>query len=240
MKERKTTKCKKHGHSEFKLSFDDYVIDPWIDWLVDYLEKSVKSENYEDGETMQIGWMVNLIKKENGDLTLCEPDFKKMPVHWVASVSATLSHLFLQKYVAESLGLEKKLDIPTLTNTAIRCNKFGKQGAKFFASRTEPSENNPDDSGWFLGCVDEKHDHNNPKTLSLISLYEAATINPSIVPYLSLPENVSVMETGDPREFEIGIDDELLSVKEGSYLDKWLDNRIERDPKFEANQWHRI
>jgi len=233
MKQRKTTECKLHGHAEFSLFFDDHIIDPWIDWLVDYLEQSVETEKYVDGETMQIGWMVNLIKRDGEDLTIYEPDFEAMPVNWIKSVSATLTHMFLQRYVADSVGLTEQMDFPRFNQTAICCNKFGKNGIGFLASRFAPSANNPEDSGWFLSCLEPTHDHNSAEILSLISLYEAATINKFIVPYLALPEQICVMETGNPDDFTIGMNDDELPIERESYLQRWLSDRRMRDANFD-------
>ena len=226
------------GHPEFNLYFDEYVIDPWVEWFVDYLENSVQTEKYADEETMQVGWMINLIKSDDGALTIYEPDFKRIPVNWTKSVSTTLSHIFLQRYVADSIGLTERMNFPSYIQTAIRCNSFGGDPVGFCITRFEPSDTNRKDSGWFLGCLDPKHDHNSPQTLSLISLFEAATINKFIVPYLALPPQVNIIEIGDPNGFEIALGNDVLPIKEGSYLEKWLQDRRVRDAAFQRTVWN--
>lgn len=62
------------GHLEFRFHFEDYVIDPWIDWLIDYIEQAVQATTFKDGETIQLGWMINLIKQDGSELTFHEPD----------------------------------------------------------------------------------------------------------------------------------------------------------------------
>jgi hypothetical protein len=240
VKQKNTTGCGKYGHSEFCLYFDDHIIDPWTKWFIDYLETSVQTEKYEDGQTLQVGWMINLIKREGNELTVCEPDFESMPVQWTKSVSRTLSHLFLQKYVAESVSLTQQLNFPRYIDTAIRCSEFGKSGVGFFINRLEPSPNNPRDSGWFLGCLNPEHDHNSRSNLSLVSLYEAATINKFIVPYLALPGLVNVIETGEPDQFHLALEDRELTILPGSYLELWLKDRKHRNMDFARSEWNSL
>jgi hypothetical protein len=240
MKEITTTGCGKQGHPEFHLCFDDDVSAPWIDWLIEHLEKLVRTEKFQDGKTLRIGSMTNLVKADDKGLTICEPDFKSMPAQWTRSVSNTLSHFFLQKSVAGSVALTPCMNFPSYDDTAICCSQFGKDGVGFCALRGQPSPIDPKDSGWVLTCVDPEHDHNIASNMSPVTLYEAATANKLIVPYLALPEQVAIMETGNPSEFHIGLGDRALIVPPGSYLDRWLKDRVVRDVGFNRSIWNSI
>jgi len=143
-----TQKCKEHGHLEFSVQCDDTsALSPSLKWLLGWIEREV------------VGWSwLEIRQRPDGTLGLFEPDFQSLPVKFVDSVSNTLLHLFLQKCVAESLGLENEMTVPSLRDGAIVCTEFGSTEG-FIMSRVTPK---PADSGWFLGCDSEAHDHQSP------------------------------------------------------------------------------
>src|SRR6516162_7712802 len=123
-----TKNCQKHGHPEFLLWSDDASpLASQIDWLLAWLEEEVSNgKQFLPDQTVQVGWsLLKVFRRENGMLGLLEPDFKSMPINFVDSVSNTILHLFLQKFVAESLGLENEIDISSLRHSAIMCDRLG-------------------------------------------------------------------------------------------------------------------
>jgi hypothetical protein len=76
------------------------------------------------------------------------------------------------------------------------------------------------DSGWFIGCNRDGHDHHDAKQLTGISLFDAAvTWNAGFIPYAALPPGCYVMvENGRPR---ICRNDEWLPVLPNSLLAAW-------------------
>lgn len=238
LKQRKTAKCKTHLQPEFVLFYDDNIPEAWMDWLTQYLEESSEKSKYADGQTIQVGWILDRIKAEGDDLTIYEPDFESLPSKWNKSTSTTLSHIFLQRYVADSIGLTNELNFPSIRHSAIRCNQFPQDQPAFYITRCNPREDDPRDSGWFLGCLDSKHDHDNPENFALLSLYEAVMCNKFIVPYLALPVGVNVIEVGNPDGFEIAHGNDVLPPQQGSYLEKWLNDRRNRDTNFQRNSWN--
>jgi hypothetical protein len=128
-------------------------------------------------------------------------------------VSNTLLHLLLQESVAESLGLEAELVIPSCLESAIVCTEFGSTNG-FVMSRVTPKAA---DSGWFCGCGNQAHDHQSPNTLRRVSLYEAAVCkNPQIIPFLTLPPDTFVGFGGPCPVILRG--ETALAIRPGSYL----------------------
>ena len=209
----KTTGCAEHGHPEFVLDIGEANATDGK-WLVQFLEQAVASgERFEAGETFAIGWMITkVVAGKNGTLTLHEPDMKTMPVEFEPGVQRTLTILRLQKAIAESVGLEDELELPTLRDSAIVCTELERAKA-LILSRAEPDGN---DSGWFIGCTSPKHDHNDPKNLARASLYEVGIAAPRAVAYLGLPAGVQIVASdGAPHLERNG---KRLPIKPRSYL----------------------
>lgn len=158
--------------------------------------------------------MVTEVRNSNdGLLSFWEPDMRALPVAWKESVSNTLAHLRLQKDVVESVLSADALAHPSMLQSAIICTRFGQKDGMVM-ERTEPSGT---DSGWFFGCREEDHDHNEVAELRRVSIYEAAVrFAQQIVPYLALPDGVLIgVSKGVPAVFKEG---ELLKFKAGSFL----------------------
>src|SRR5258706_11366718 len=111
-----STRCSKAGHREFRLCGESPSLKQDADWLIDYLESSVlNGVNYEVGQRIQIGWMINRIEEgDEGLLRIAEPDFKHQPIVFVASVTKTLFHLRIQKDTADSLAMLDQLTLPNV------------------------------------------------------------------------------------------------------------------------------
>ena len=146
---------------------------------------------------------------------MLEPDFIEIPVNFVDSVTQTLVQLRLQKSVAESIGLEDQITFPSLRQSCLICTRVKDRG-RFVMERFEKSEN---DSGWYLGCFDNDHDHNNPNNLQRVSLYDAACGMLMCVPFLPLPAQTLVKVNG--TNFTISYKNEPLTPKSNSFLDQY-------------------
>jgi hypothetical protein len=211
-----TQKCGQVGHLEISVECDgDSALAPTLNWFLDWIENEVAiGRRFLPEQTIQVGWSVLEIRQRtDGTLGLFEPDFESMPVKFVDSVSNTLLHLFIQKSVAESLGLVAELDVPSLRDSAIICTDFGSTGG-FVMSRTSTKAG---DSGWFFGCNNSKHDHQSQDALRRVSVYEAMTRHEAgAIPFLGLPPDTFV-GFGDGVPYFSRRDVEL-EIRPGSYL----------------------
>jgi hypothetical protein len=219
-----TETCKEHGQHEITVECGDVsYLEPGLKSLLQWIEKETeKGRRFLPEQTVQFGWSILEIRQRtDGTIGLFEPDFRSMPARFVDSVTNTLFHLLLQKWVAESLGLEEELEIPQLQASAIICTEFGVTDG-FVISRVEPQAA---DSGWFFGCNNESHDHQNANNLRRVSLYEAAIrYQDKIIPFLGLPPDIFVGIGGDVPYFSRG--EKELSIRPGSYLHgKYVERR---------------
>jgi hypothetical protein len=211
----RTTTCALHGHPEFRIAYDPaVVIADDVKWLLGWLEGSVAGgARYAAGQTCQIGWAITQVRHDGDDLTICEPDMRHLPIAWSESVSCTLVHLRAQKDVVESVLGPGDLSFPSMRESAVICNRVGR-GEDLVMERVEPAGA---DSGWFFGCREVGHDHNDAAELRRVSLYEAVVGHaPQTVPYLALPPGILVgVGPGAPAMFHQG---EPLYPRPRSYL----------------------
>lgn len=228
MKERFTTKCRSLNQAEFRLLFEDHISEVQIDWLIGFLEDQARTEDFVDGQFLRTGWMVNGIRLDGDYFTLREPDFISRPmVTWIESATSTVQHLFQQRWVAESVGLEYELNWPSLRHWCILCKTIQDHSTSFKLQRDHPSGKDDLDSGWFIGCLDPQHRHDQAEDLYKMSLYECVVINPALVRYLALPYGTMVIENGDDfyLETEPGV---VANIVPGSYLDVWCKQEKKR------------
>lgn len=212
-----TTTCRRYRHPEFRLRYDPEIlaVEDDVKWFFSWLEESVsQGKRYVAGETCQVGWgMVEFRKDKYGDLTIWEPDMRQIPIAWSESVSRTLAHLRLQKDVVESVLSLEKACFPSMRDSAIICSRLGRCEG-LVMERGKPEGNN---SGWYFGCNDENHDHDDIAELRCVSLYEAAVnYSPRIVPFLALPEGILVVSSRSG--WSIFQDGDRLDLTPGSYL----------------------
>jgi len=209
-----TTKCRDHNHPELVLAFDSILEDD-ARWFAGSLEEMVQSgSRFEAGQTLQIGWSIAwFVTAENDTLGFEEPDMKSMPVRHQPGLTNSLAHLRLHKDTLESVLPADALCFPSLQQSCIVCTTLAHSNS-FFMNRDRPNNRH---SGWFIGCQADAHDHNDPSTLKLVSLYEAVVVLcPRALPYLAFPLGAVITVAETPSFSMAG---EPLEVRKGSFVD---------------------
>ncbi|OLO98838.1 hypothetical protein BVU76_28760 [Mycolicibacterium porcinum] len=213
MAQRRTT-AGASGHPEFTLEYEpDVVTELGIEWLASWLEDCIRSgTRFSVGETIAIGWL-NCYVTDHGDgtLGLSEPDFENVPPNLITGVSNTVTQLWYQREVADSVGLAAELEFPRYDQFAMTCERFVSVDTVLMHRYTHEE----DESGWYIGCADDDHDHDEAK-LRYATLYELAVAKPAIVGFLALPPDCSVLLGGGAPL--VVRQREPLPVREGSLL----------------------
>jgi hypothetical protein len=111
---------------------------------------------------------------------------------------------------------------PSLQQSCLVCAR-SKDRVDFAMERFAPSNN---DSGWYLGCTDTDHDHNNPDNLRRISLYELACDVPASVPFFALPKRSVVEVAADT--FSFIYEGRRVFPKRDSFLHQYFQNLMKR------------
>jgi hypothetical protein len=226
---KRTNKGRLLLHPEFRLEWDETIaltVDG--EWLVSYLDNQISHGTvFAPGSFLRLGCgLTRVDEKSDGYLTLSEPDFSELPMRFTNGVTVTLRHLRLQKSVAESVGFESRILFPDLRESGICCVRYG-DSVDFIMERSVPAGS---DSGWFIGCADPTHDHNDPAQLRRVSLYEQAVKMPDCVPFLALPPGMMALINGNL--IEISFENSKLQILPGSYLArKTGDQALRKDPR---------
>jgi hypothetical protein len=215
----RTTKCSAHGHPEFTITFAREVPLPGLEeMLLRYFEEGVAGgTQFKPGQTVLVGWAtLRLTQREDGTLGVLEPDLKE-ELKWTESVDQTLLDAWRQKEVLSSLGLLERIEYPRQAQQAIVCAQTW-EAPTFVLGRTDPSA--PSDSGWFVGCMDDAHDHQVADALSVVPLIEIAARLPALTQFLALPVGTDVVVSGEGGlRARVFIDGDEVKPRPGSYLD---------------------
>jgi hypothetical protein len=198
-----------------RLHYDETLaLDQDVQLLASNLEGlCARGAVYKGGETIQIGWTLVRLEARGRNLELTEPDWTgNVPIKFVPSVTSTVVHLRQQKDVADSLSLSESLAIPVINQSAIVCSRL--ESGLGVMSR-QPGEGS--DSGWFLGCGDPGHDHNDSGELRRVSLYEAACAVRASIKFFALPPGIEI-SFDSVRRFTVLFDGEECRIRPGSYL----------------------
>lgn len=95
-------------------------------------------------------------------------------------------------------------------------------------SRSEST--NERDSSWFVGCLDDGHDHNDTGNLRCISLYEAYLGQKGIQGFVTFPIEATIV-VGRKKGVAILKQGEQLGIVRGSFLDTWLQRMAHGEAK---------
>lgn len=196
----------------FSYEFDEQVVpqDLGEDFAAGF-----ETMDLQEGQTVQVGWMMLSVVAGPEGLELHEPDMSgETPINFIPGITRTLRDTMVQRYVTDSLGLTEYLDFPTLVQSVITCDRIQPGGALFF---TRPDHQEGHASGWVCCCCDKSHDHNDPAALTLTSLYDLGCRHPILVEFLALPVGSAViLVPGQNPAFYYG--DQALDILPDSYL----------------------
>jgi hypothetical protein len=220
-----TARCSEFRHREFILRADETVVrDVYLTNAAQTVEAMVAAgEVFQPDETFQFGWMTAKIVAEGSNLAFVEPDMQSFPIKWVPGLTETLRTQILQLFMLDSVSLRSEMEIPSIQESLIVCKRYDQ--SNFFMSRSV--HENPTDSGWFVGCMGGRHDHNNPDNLKCISLYEAFLNQRGIQGFVSFPVG-SMIVSSKKEGISIAKDGQNLDIVSGSFLDSWIDKNRER------------
>ncbi|HEX7622104.1 MAG TPA: hypothetical protein VF400_00935, partial [Anaeromyxobacteraceae bacterium] len=183
------------GHAEFLLEYDEAAAgEDEVKLVEKRLMQGVRGGfKHAAGQPVGLGVITGELSAEDGLLLVSEPDMVAFPIRYVRGVTRAAQYLAAQKPVLDSLEKAAGLvpDYPSILDSALVCKRLG-EGLGIL----ERAEKGTRDTGWFAGCRDPKHDHNDPGQLERISVYELLRRRPECVPYLPLWVGCKIVLTG--------------------------------------------
>jgi len=184
----RTTKCAADDHRELTLVLSAPPSVPnLVEGLVNYFEVSVaRGTQFKPGQTVLFGSSL---------LRITERDDGTLGVHalqaggtWTEAVDSALMRTWIQQEVARSVGLTPAFTHQMTTVTA--CVRALEGTALYYLTR-HPSKGGQD-SGWWLGCGEQDHDHEVQSAWASTPIVELAGKASFLEQYLALPVGTEV------------------------------------------------
>jgi hypothetical protein len=190
-----------------------------VEQFIQTLEGMVEGGSvFAPGQTLQVGWMITQVQRyDETRLTLFEPDMRSLPVKYVPGVTETLRQMMLQLFVIDSLGVTRnEMDIPSIRQSVVVCDRYLEaSGVLLMRGKAQ----NKSDSGWFIGCLDKEHDHQNTQNLAKIPLYDAFLNRNAIQGWMAFPSGTLIaLQGGQPPQ--VFRDGKELMILPDSFLDR--------------------
>lgn len=155
----------------------------------------LKTLGAQPGETVEFSWFVFRLTQTDGQLDIEALDFEKM-----ASFTKDFQ-LVDQIHSAQMQVLREEQASPEFCNLRqlAACSKSYTPGSpRAFISRVAAAEE--EQSGWYVGIVDDPLDVNDPGNVGIKSLYEISIKDQRLLPYWLLPVGYRVVFEGFPPE----------------------------------------
>jgi len=222
-----TRRCHERGHPELEVDYDpEKLLALDAERFAELLESMVHAgSRFEIGQSLQIGWSRAWFTRGSlpGLLAFEEPDMQSMPIARQPGLTYSLAHLRFQKDTLQSVLPADALEFPSLLDSCLVCSRV-ELSPVFFMDRHEPDGAI---SGWFIGCCDEAHDHNQLSELERVSVYEAVIRRcRGALQYLAFPAGAMIVADEWPEFFMNGKE---LEVRPGSFVDATLNARSRSD-----------
>lgn len=222
-----TTRCSDYDHPEFALVCDASVPQADIKVLVSFLQDSVaEGIRYKDGDLITAGSMLFRVAMIKDTLFIEEPNLLSMPIEWRQGVTRTMQLLRLQKDIAESVGLEDKMDPPSIRYSLLVGADVTPLDKEIVLDRMKASDS---DSGWFVGRQESQLNYDDDSSLKRISVYQAILNWPQIGGFLALPAGCRVELSGWKPRFTFN--GRNLEIKSGSLIDALAENSQVSEPQ---------
>jgi hypothetical protein len=95
---------------------------------------------------------------------------------------------------------------------------------------TRSKSTNDRDSGWFVGCLDREHDHNDASNIRCVSLYEAYLGQKGIEAFVTFPVGATIAVDRKDGVTIFG-EGKPLDIVADSFLDTWLQRMANGEAK---------
>lgn len=149
------------------------------------------------GQTMQYGWsMLRFVPDQQHGLrqeTLLIEELQRPFGHgdsrYVPGAAQAIHLLWLQEEAIRRNRITGESEPSHRSHLAIVCSRVTPETTWTLRPLCAERLWQPDNrySGWFIGCSDKRHDHNNPDELAPIHLLHLLEGLPAIFPYLLMP-----------------------------------------------------
>ncbi|MBR0492031.1 MAG: DUF2185 domain-containing protein [Clostridia bacterium] len=159
------------------------------DDIVNLFEETLKNEenNYniiKDNKIIQIGFNFYKIKNINNEFQIFAVNYNENPFKdFIEDLTLSLDIMKNQLLITKKTGLISDETI-SFQDTILAKKAALSSNNLYFEKQVKKQDN---DSGWYMGNLDDKDMSNNPEDYTTIKLYELLKICPMAISILNLP-----------------------------------------------------
>jgi hypothetical protein len=165
-------------------SIQEENIDLFLSWL---LHETDEGKQLNDGQKIEYGFTPFELHAEETSLVLRAPDLSSFPMETSNNITNALLCFDCHQGMPQRYGLEA--NIPRANQTVIVSREFENKPVLLTRSETD---NDSDNSGWFIASRKETVDIADEDNLMMMKLYEAAMKAPHLLCYLSMPAGTQI------------------------------------------------
>lgn len=175
--------------------------------LLRFLESYLRSQSKRilPGQTLRYGWTLLRFMSDEHHLSGAGPDalvifemknpFAQEDLSYVSGVAHTIALLQLQQETIRRNRIPGDAIYPSPLERALVCTQVTPEALghlrPLMAHRAWPPT--PGECGWFVGCCDQEHDHDNPNELATVHLLHLVERFPGLFPYLAMPVGTALL-----------------------------------------------
>ncbi len=188
------------GQAEFVLPMTPGMADEAavrvLRYIADYVAAS--GQHILPGETMRYGWSTLRFSPATADggLLLIEEladPFAATADSFIPGTAHAVAILQEQDNAVARHGIPRVAHHPHRSELAVICRRLAPSQPHKVMVFDRLKAKASDDSGWFVGCGNPAHDHNDLHELARIHLIYLAELDPKVVYYLAMPEDTRVV-----------------------------------------------
>jgi hypothetical protein len=188
--------------------------------LVEALQEMVEAgSRFAEGDSLQYGWFPLWLRviDEQGLLQLLQPPVLGGESTLSDDISQALQLVAAQRTVNAAFCLEFLLaSIPSAASFVHVCDNLF-DGDGFVMMRTGESAGEDEESGFFFGCLDETHDHQDPANLSELRFVDLGCRRPQTLSLLAMPVGC-LARVGPGKAIEARVRNRALALDPASPL----------------------
>jgi hypothetical protein len=166
-----------------------------LNYIGDYIIAS--AQHIAPGETMRYGWstlrFIHLPGTQDLAIEELANPFTAASESFVPGATKAITILAEQDATVYRNGIPKPAHHPHRSELAVVCRHVTPAAPPKVMVFDRLTSQRMDDSGWFIGCGDPNHNHNDLGELARIHLIYIAELDPKIVFYLALPAETRVV-----------------------------------------------
>lgn len=185
------------GQYEFALDITDHVTDDTATQVLRYVTDYVATSGQKilPGETMRYGWST-LRFTQDGEWLVVEElanPFATSADAYIRGAARSIAILTEQDAAVQRNAIPAAGHHPHRSELAVVCRRLAPDQPRTVMVFDRLKSQRTDDSGWFIGCGNQAHNHNDVNELARIHLVYVAELDPRVVYYLAMPEDTRVV-----------------------------------------------